>query len=90
MKRQLFVLMIIGMLLPGCAAYNQMLKDIPSVEFESFTYSRGGNTTSATISATNAVLKDGVLEIEHIHITQNWGPFLDFDVQMRGYKRKIK
>lgn len=89
-KKQLFILMLFVMLLPGCVSYDQMLKKIPKVEFESFSYHRGGNTTSASISATNAVIEKGVIEVEYIHIIQDWGPFLNFDVQLRGYRRKIK
>jgi len=84
-----FGLMLIMALLLGCAGYSAFLDQIPMAEFESFSYHRGGNVSSATVTATGASIKDRAITIDTLHITADYGPFVNFDVQLKGYRRQL-
>ena len=88
MKKGL-ILLVFVLLIFGCVPYNEMIKRIPLVEFNSFSYHRAGNITSASITATGARIENGVITIDDIHIIEDYGPFVNFDIQLHGYRRKI-
>jgi starvation-inducible outer membrane lipoprotein len=89
MKLFKFTLLLFSLGLCGCQSVTKQLQQVPSVEFESFSYHRSGNVTSASIVATNAKKTDDKLEIEAVSIQQNYGPFLSTNIELRGYKRAI-
>lgn len=76
-------------LLVGCGGYKKLLTQVPDVEFESFTYHRAGNVTSATITATGAKLAGDVLTVDDLTITADYGPFVNFNINMKGYRRDL-
>jgi hypothetical protein len=87
MKR-LFFLLIICLTAFGCA--DRLISKVPSAEFRNFEYHRAGNMSSAHIKATNSKVKDDQIEIEMLNIQEDWGPFVNFNILLEGYKRKIK
>lgn len=87
MRKSLCICVII-LTVTGCA-YNSFLDQIPMAEFESFSYHRSGNVTSATVTAQGASIKDRVITIQELHITADYGPFVNFDVQLKGYRRAL-
>lgn len=73
----------------GCAQFQAQINKIPLAEFDSFEYHRGGNVTSATITASGARIVDGKLSIKDISITEDWGPAFSLHVGIKGYKRPV-
>jgi hypothetical protein len=66
------------------------MEKIPNTEFKSFSYYRAGNFSSASVEAKNGHLKENTLEIESITIKENWGPAVNFYLNIEGYKREKK
>ena len=85
----IILLIVFILIMTGCGGYKKLLREIPLLEFESFSYHRGGNVTSATITATGAKVEDGFVTIQDLHITADYGPFVNFDVQLKGYRREV-
>lgn len=75
--------------LKGCGGCNEMLKKIPDASFGSFSYHRGGNVTSAQITATNGKIYDDTLSVENIALALDYGPFVNFKLNVKGYKRRL-
>ena len=78
---KLIVLIMIIFLFIGCSSYNRLIKEIPLVEFDSFSYHRAGNISSATITAIGAKIENEEISIHELHITEDWGPFINFNIQ---------
>lgn len=73
----------------GCATGKGLLLEIPTAEFESFEYHRAGNMTSMDISARNSKLDGDSISIEEVSIKADYGPTVNFNLSLKGYKRKI-
>jgi hypothetical protein len=86
MKR-FMLLALCCLALTGCA--NSLIKKLPHATFDEFSYHRGGNVTSATITARNGEFKDGVFTVEDMSITEDWGPAFNADIKIKGYKRTL-
>ncbi len=86
---KIFLLVIVTMLLSGCAT-SSYLNKLPDFEFEEFEYHRSGNTTSADIVAKNAVKDGGLLLIEEVVIKEDWGPFFNANIRIKGLSRAIQ
>lgn len=87
----LSILLVLSLLfVKGCGGYNDMLKKIPDASFESFSYHRGGNVTSAQITATNATIDDNTISIENIDIALDYGPLVNFKLNLKGYQRQLQ
>lgn len=89
MKQLNFLLVLSTFLLSSCASVTKQLNQIPNTEFQSFSYHRSGNVTSASVIATNAKKENDKLSIESISIQTNYGPFLSVNLELRGYKRDV-
>jgi hypothetical protein len=85
MKNFLF-LAIAALLFTGCAGID-LINEVPQAEFKRFEYHRGGNCTSAHITAIDSKLVDGVLEIGEIQIQADYGPAVNWNITLEGYKR---
>lgn len=89
MKRFNLILVLSTFLLSGCTSISSSLNKIPNAEFQSFSYHRTGNVTSASVMATNAKKENGKLSVEAISVQTNYGPFLSVNLELRGYKRDV-
>lgn len=72
----------------GCS-YKALLGKIPDVEFDEFTYHRAGNFTSADITAKGCRYdgdKDSLI-VDDVSVKADYGPFLNFNIGLKGYKR---
>ena len=79
---------MVALLCQGCA--DRLISKIPHAEFDKFSYHRGGNVTSASVTATKSRIKDGKITIESLEVQEDWGPAFNFTVTLEGYKRKIE
>ena len=68
---------------------NGMLDKIPHVEFDKYEYHRSGNVTSADITAIGGVINEDELMIESLHIKADYGPMVNFNILIEGYKEYI-
>jgi hypothetical protein len=78
-----YIIIIIAILLTGCVNIEEAIKKVPNNEFTKFTYSRQGNVTSATITATGAKKEGDKIKIEDFHMTLNYG-VVTWDVMIEG------
>ena len=91
---KVLTLLLVLLSVSGCAGYTHMLNAIPYAEFGEFRYSRGGNFSTATISASNAWFEGGApgetgtLVIGDATITVDYGPFVNFDVYIENWHRE--
>ena len=72
----------------GCGNIKAHLNDLPSIAFESVSYKRMGNISTAIIEAEGARVEGNVLYIDRVKIIENW-PWISVDFQMEGYSRKL-
>lgn len=86
---KLSILIITALLLSSCSATN-LIGKIPNAQFDRFEYHRGGNVTSADVQATNAVITDGELKIQELRIKADYGPMVNFNIYIEGYRRVIE
>ena len=89
MFKRYFGFMLVVFFVLGCSGYSDIIKKIPDVRFESFAYHRGIFMSSATITATGASIEGDLLTIDSLHITEDFGPFGNVSIQLKGYQRKI-
>lgn len=73
----------------GCGCADRLIEKIPNAEFESFSYHRGGNVTSANVTASKSKIKDNKITIESLEIQEDWGPAFNFNLEIKGYSREI-
>ena len=78
-----YLLPLIAFLLIGCVNLEKAIKKVPNNEFTKFTYSRQGNVTSATITATGAKKEGDKIKIDDFHMTLNYG-VVTWDVMIEG------
>ncbi len=83
------ILILLTLTLSGCAT-SSYLNKLPDFEFEEFEYHRSGNTTSADIVAKNAVKDGDLLLIEEVVIKEDWGPFFNANIRIKGLSRAIQ
>ena len=83
----LLLFIFVFVFLYSCASYTKMLKSVPNAEFKLFKYHRGGNVTSATITATGAKIEGGKISFENIDIDLDYGPFVNWTIHLEGYRR---
>lgn len=76
-------------LLSSCTTPQEQLIKIPEIEFDDFSYSRTGNVTATTIDATGAKRNDKEIVIDSVKVTTS-NPFFGANIQIKGYKRKLK
>ena len=88
--KSILMIATVALSLTGCGTADKLLNKIPSSEFKTFEYHRAGNATSADIVAIGSSIKDGYLTIDSLSIKEDWGPFVNFNMKMEGYKRKLK
>ena len=83
--KKLFVPLLI---LPftGCSTLNQAINTLPGYEFEQFDYSRTGNITSTSLSASNAKIENNMLIVEKAHVTHS-NPLFGVNISVQGLKR---
>jgi len=80
------ILAILTLVFTGCSTLNDTINTLPGYEFEQFDYSRTGNITSTTLSASNAKIEDNVLIVEKAHVTHS-NPFFGVNISVQGLKR---
>jgi len=85
-----FVVLLLGMSLLGCGAYNRVLKRIPNCEFETFSYDRTGNVTSCHIKVTKATIHEGVITFDDVEATGDYGPAFSYKLHITKYSRIIE
>ena len=83
--KKLFVPLLI---LPftGCSTLNNAINSLPGYEFEQFDYSRTGNITSTSLSATNAKIENNMLIVEKAHVSHS-NPLFGVNISVQGLKR---
>ena len=84
MKKPFLLLLILPF--TGCSTLNQAINTLPGYEFEQFDYSRTGNITSTTLSATNAKIEDNMLIVEKAHVSHS-NPIFGVNISVQGLKR---
>ena len=82
MKKFLLVLAA-GLLLSGCG-YHDLMSKIPNTAFDRFEYHRGGNFSSAHITAIDAIKVDGSVYVGKATLTSDYGPFVNFTILLEG------
>lgn len=86
----LILLLFLPLLMGGCANYNRFIEEnLPAAGFDSFEYHRVAGTTSADISAINGTVENGVITVESISFSENFGPFYNFSTTIKGYTRTL-
>lgn len=87
----LWLLVLVGIFFSTsrCASYQKQLAKIPQASCESFEYHRGGNFSSADIVATGISKEGNVLKIQSVSFVENWGPFFNTHVTIKGYSRTL-
>jgi hypothetical protein len=88
--KKLIILALSCCFLASCASLDKRIGKIPKCEFTKFEYVRGGNVTSASISAENSIIEGDYLHIESIRIDENFGPAVNFHVVLEGFKIKVE
>ena len=83
--RKLFLLLL-TFTFPGCSTLNDTINTLPGYEFEQFDYSRTGNITSTTLSASNAKIENNMLIVEKAHVTHS-NPIFGVNISVQGLKR---
>ena len=74
----------------GCTPLHTMIETIPNVEFDTFYSHRGGNVTSATVSAEDAVKEGDNIIIGEVEVTLDYGPFFNYYMKMTGFTRMVE
>ena len=82
------VFVLSGSVLSGCSQ-KSLIREIPLVEFNKFEYHRAGNFSSAHISAENSSINDEAVQIEKLSIQADYGPVVNFNIIIEGYKREL-
>ncbi len=80
------VILTVTVALTGCGGLG-LIDEIPRAEFKKFEYHRGGNVTSAHITATDSRIVDGGVEVGSINIQADYGPAVNFNIKLEGYRR---
>ena len=83
--RKLFLLLL-TFTFTGCSTLNDTINTLPGYEFEQFDYSRTGNITSTTLSASNAKIENNMLIVEKAHVTHS-NPIFGVNISVQGLKR---
>ena len=73
-------------LFSGCSTLNQAINTLPGYEFEQFDYSRTGNITSTSLSASNAKIENNMLIVEKAHVSHS-NPLFGVNISVQGLKR---
>ena len=81
--KKLSILIVCLLLISGCSMKG-LIAEIPTNEFKEFRYHRGGNATSATIIAREAIKEGNLLMIQTVDITADYGPFASFTLFIEG------
>jgi hypothetical protein len=84
MKKLLLPLLILPF--TGCSTLNDTINTLPGYEFEQFDYSRTGNITSTSLSASNAKIENNMLIVEKAHVTHS-NPLFGVNISVQGLKR---
>ena len=84
MKTRFLLLLILPF--TGCSTLNQAINTLPGYEFEQFDYSRTGNITSTTLSASNAKIENNMLIVEKAHVSHS-NPIFGVNISVQGLKR---
>ena len=63
------------------------MREIPMAEFDTFEYHRAGNLSSLHIQAENAHMDKDIIIIEKVSLQADYGPFVNFNIKLEGYKR---
>lgn len=84
MKKVFLLLLILPF--TGCSTLNQAINTLPGYEFEQFDYSRTGNITSTSLSASNAKIENNMLIVEKAHVTHS-NPLFGVNISVQGLKR---
>lgn len=82
---KLLMIIIAALFLQGCVV--SYLDKIPQGEFEEFHYDRAGNMSSVHITAVGAKKTNDEVIINLINIAVDYGPFINFKMYIKGYKR---
>lgn len=86
---KLFFLLLLTILLSSCASFDKDLESIPDIECETFTYNRGGNFSSSFIQVKGAKIDGEYIVFDEVIIDTKYGPVVNFNLRIEGYKRKI-
>jgi hypothetical protein len=84
MKKKLLCLTLFAF--TGCSTLNNAINTLPGYEFEQFDYSRTGNITSTSLSASNAKIENNMLIVEKAHVTHS-NPLFGVNISVQGLKR---
>jgi len=79
-------LLLLTLPFTGCSTLNQAINTLPGYEFEQFDYSRTGNVTSTTLSASNAKIENNMLIVEKAHVSHS-NPIFGVNISVQGLKR---
>jgi hypothetical protein len=85
-------LVVLFIAFTGCAHmvkdYNELLAQVPDAGFKDFSYTRNIMGSSADISAKDAFIKDGVLNIGYLKISEQF-PGGGVLIQLTDYHRRL-
>jgi len=84
MKTRFLLLLILPF--TGCSTLNQAINTLPGYEFEQFDYSRTGNISSTSLSASNAKIENNMLIVEKAHVSHS-NPIFGVNISVQGLKR---
>lgn len=86
-KLIVFIIICLGsFLLTGCSSKG-LLNELPKISCESYESHRAGNFSSSHIYADGVVVTDDKVGIEKLRITADYGPFVNFNIIIKGYSR---
>jgi hypothetical protein len=80
------ILALLTLVFTGCSTLNDTINTLPGYEFEQFDYSRTGNITSTSLSASNAKIENNMLIVEKAHVTHS-NPLFGVNISVQGLKR---
>lgn len=79
-----FLLALVACGLLGGCGYHDLMAKIPNTAFKRFEYHRGGNFSSAHITAVDAIKIDGSVYVGEATLTSDYGPFVNFTILLEG------
>lgn len=80
------ILALLTLASTGCSTLNNTINTLPGYEFEQFDYSRTGNITSTSLSASNAKIENNMLIVEKAHVSHS-NPLFGVNISVQGLKR---
>jgi len=89
--KNFILILFICLVIPGCgSSFKSEMANIPDISFDSMEYHRAGNFTSFDLEAINSKVDGCTNEIELLKIKADYGMAVNFNIEIKGYKRELK